>query len=113
MVSEQEARETFHRLLAGTGWVLEDFKASEFHAVRDVATRAFVVDPVHGIADHRLEIDGTAAGVIQAKKQGNTLIGVQPQLCRCAKDRPTSLCAWRRRAAYERRRHRQFERGNA
>lgn len=106
MGSEQEARETFHRLLAGTGQVLEDFKTSEFDAFRDVATRAFVVDAVHGLADHLLEIDGKAAGVVQVKEQGNNANGLQPQLCRCANVRPTRPRVWRRRAAHEWRRHR-------
>ncbi len=44
-----------------------------------VAVREFVMKPPHGRADYLLFVDGAAAGVIEAKKEGETLRGVQWQ----------------------------------
>ena len=47
-------------------------------ASRGVAIREFPL-PGHGFADYLLYVDGKAAGVIEAKKQGTSLIGVETQ----------------------------------
>lgn len=96
MGSEQEARKSIDRLLADAGWAVQDFKAANIHAGRGVAIREFVLDAGQGFADYLLYIDGKAAGVIEAKKQGATLTGVEIQSARYAQGLPTSLPAWRR-----------------
>ncbi len=96
MGSEQEARKSIDRLLAAAGWAVQDFKAADIHAARGVAIREFVLDAGQGFADYLLYIDGKAAGVIEAKKQGATLTGVEIQSARYAQGLPTTLPAWRR-----------------
>jgi type I restriction enzyme R subunit len=47
-------------------------------------------------ADYLLYVDGKAAGVIEAKKKGATLRGVEVQSAKHAEGLPASLPAWRR-----------------
>ena len=63
--------------LAACGWVVQDYKhvavaAALGVAVREVPTQA-------GPADYVLFVDRQAVGVIEAKKAGSTLTGVEPQ----------------------------------
>lgn len=82
MGSEQEARKSIDRLLADAGWGVQDLKAANIRAGRGVAIREFVLDVGQGFADYLLYIDGTAAGVIEARKQRATLTGVEiPSAC--------------------------------
>ncbi|MCK7499973.1 MAG: DEAD/DEAH box helicase family protein [Comamonadaceae bacterium] len=74
---EQQARAEIDRLLAAAGWAVQDVKAADLHAARGVAIREFQLNPGHGFADYLLYVDGKAAGVIEAKKQGATLTGVE------------------------------------
>jgi type I restriction enzyme R subunit len=69
-------------LLTAAGWSVQDFKAADIHAARGVAIREFVLDAGQGFADYLLYVDGKAAGVIEAKKHGATLTGVEIQLLR-------------------------------
>ena len=94
--AEQRAREEIDRLLIAAGWSIQDFKAADIHAARGVAIREFVLDAGQGFADYLLYVDGKAAGVIEAKKQGATLTGVEIQSARYAKGLPATLPAWRR-----------------
>jgi type I restriction enzyme R subunit len=96
LTAEQQARVTIDQLLAAAGWAVQDFKAADIHAARGVAIREFVLDAGQGFADYLLYVDGKAAGVIEAKKQGATLTGVEIQSARYAKGLPASLPAWRR-----------------
>jgi type I restriction enzyme R subunit len=93
---EQRAREAIDRLLAATGWAVQDVKAADLNAARGVALRAFELNPGHGTADYLLYVGGKACGVIEAKKQGVTLTGVQAPSARYALGLPPSLPAWRR-----------------
>ena len=49
-------------------------------ASRGVAVREFVLDKPHGRADYLLFVDGKAVGVVEAKKAGATLTGVETQI---------------------------------
>jgi type I restriction enzyme R subunit len=93
---EEQARQTIDRLLAAAGWAVQDFKAADLAAARGVALREFELNPGHGTADYLLYVDGKAAGVIEAKKQGATLTGVEIQSAKYAQGLPASLPAWRR-----------------
>jgi type I restriction enzyme R subunit len=75
---------------------VQDVKAANVHAARGVALREFELNPGHGTADYLLYVDGKAAGVIEAKKQGATLTGVEVQSARYAQGLPAALPAWRR-----------------
>ena len=69
---------------------------ANIHAARGVALREFPLNPGFGFADYLLYIDGKAAGVIEAKKEGSTLTGVEIQSARYAQGLPSTLPAWRR-----------------
>jgi type I restriction enzyme R subunit len=73
---EQRARENIDKLLEAAGWHVCDADAANIHASRGVAIREFPL-PGHGFADYLLYVDGKAAGVIEAKKEGVTLTGVE------------------------------------
>jgi type I restriction enzyme R subunit len=61
------------------GWLIFDNDKANIYAARGIAIREFPLKPGYGFADYLLYIDGKAAGVIEAKKAGTTLIrgGVQ------------------------------------
>jgi type I restriction enzyme, R subunit len=90
---EQEARQKIDQLLEAAGWVVQDVKAANIHAGRGVALREFPL-PGYGFADYLLYVDGRAAGVIEAKKVGVTLTGVEIQAERYTKGLPSGLPAW-------------------
>jgi type I restriction enzyme R subunit len=94
---EQQAREEIDRLLAAAGWRVCDLAAANIHAARGVALREFPLEAGFGFADYLLYVDGKAAGIIEAKKQGATLTGVERSSRRATrKGLPRSLPAWRR-----------------
>lgn len=75
---------------------MQDIALANLHAARGVALREFPLNPGHGTADYMLYVDGRACGVIEAKKQGATLTGVEAQSGRYAQGLPASLPAWTR-----------------
>ncbi|MEK6594597.1 MAG: type III restriction endonuclease subunit R, partial [Pseudomonadota bacterium] len=79
MSSEEEARKAIDSLLLLAGWHVADAADVNIHAHRGVAIREFPLKQGHGFADYLLYIDGKAAGVIEAKKEGVTLTGVETQ----------------------------------
>lgn len=79
MTPEQKARSNIDQLLALAGWSVEDAKAANIHAARGVAIREFPLKPGFGEADYLLYVDGKAASVVDAKKEGATLRGVEIQ----------------------------------
>ena len=93
---EQKAREGIDRLLVLAGWQVCDLAQADIHGARGVALREFPLKSGHGFADYLLYIDGKAAGVIEAKKPGSTLTGVEIQSGRYAQGLPEGLPAWRR-----------------
>jgi len=93
LVSEQETRVEIDALLGAAGWVVQDFKKADIRAARGIAIREFVLDAGQGFADYLLYVDGKAAGVIEAKKRGSTLTGVEIQSARYAQGLPATLPA--------------------
>ena len=103
--AEQAARKTIDELLGKAGWRVCGLKDADLHASRGVAIREFPLEsralanpgPGHGesgYADYLLYVDGKAAGVVEAKKVGATLTGVEVQSGRYAQGLPASLPAW-------------------
>jgi len=90
---EQQAREKIDLLLAAAGWHVSDASAANIHAACGVAIREFPL-PGHGFADYLLYVDGKAAGVIEAKKEGVTLTGVETQAAKYTKGLPDGLPRW-------------------
>ncbi|EQD48491.1 type III restriction protein res subunit, partial [mine drainage metagenome] len=96
LTPEQAARQTIDALLGAAGWAVQSLAEVNLHAARGVAIREFPLVEGHGTADYLLYVDGRACGVIEAKKQGATLTGVEPQSGRYAQGLPASLPSWRR-----------------
>ncbi|MCL4309372.1 MAG: DEAD/DEAH box helicase family protein [Actinomycetota bacterium] len=95
LTSEQEAREKIDELLTAAGWLVQNAKEVSINAGLGVAIREFPLKSGHGHADYLLYVDGKAAGVIEAKKKGATLIGVETQSDKYTKGLPESLPTWR------------------
>ncbi len=93
---EQQARVEIDRLLQAAGWAVQDIADVHLHAARGVAIREFPLNPGHGFADYLLYVDGKACGVIEAKKPGTTLTGVEIQSAHYLQGLPAGLPAWRR-----------------
>src|SRR4030095_6310610 len=91
---EDKARENIDRLLTQADWAVRDQSDANILAYRGVAIRNFTLKPGHGFADYLLYVDGRAAGVIEAKKEGVTLTGVETQSERYTKGLPDGLPAW-------------------
>ena len=96
MTPEASARQTIDTLLQAASWTVQDVADANLAAARGVAMREFPLLPGHGFADYLLYVDGKACGVIEAKKQGATLTGVEAQSARYAQGLPPTLPAWRR-----------------
>lgn len=94
MTPEQEARIEIDRMLAESGWLVQDVKRVNLHAGRGVAIREFPLERGFGFADYLLYVDGQAAGVIEAKKAGTTLSGVEIQSDTYTQGLPPALSAW-------------------
>ena len=77
MTPEEKARIGIDALLEQAGWHVCDMAQANIHAARGVALREFPLKTGFGFADYLLYIDGKAAGVIEAKKEGATLAGVK------------------------------------
>src|SRR5881296_2996277 len=90
---EQLARRRIDELLVAAGWQVQDRKRANITAARGVAIREFPLKPGYGFADYLLYIDGAAAGVIEAKKEGATLTGVEIQTRRYSEGLPERLPA--------------------
>jgi type I restriction enzyme R subunit len=91
---EAKARETIDSLLAAAGWHVCNPAEANITAHRGVAIREFPLKSGHGFADYLLYIDGKAAGVIEAKKEGVTLSGVETQSAKYTQGLPDGLPAW-------------------
>ncbi|MFA6280587.1 MAG: DEAD/DEAH box helicase family protein [Bdellovibrionales bacterium] len=78
MTPEELARQKIDALLKQAGWVIQDRANFDRFAARGVAVEEFLVKDKKE-ADYLLFIDGKAAGVIEAKKQGETLSGTEAQ----------------------------------
>ncbi len=100
MTPEAQARAHIDALLTAAGWHVCNVAEANIHAgdgaVKGVAIREFPLNTGFGFADYLLYVNGKACGVIEAKKQGATLSGVELQSGRYAQGLPTTLPAWRR-----------------
>ena len=97
LTPEGRARMEIDEQLEACGWVVQDYgraavAAAEGVAVREVPTEA-------GPADYVLFVDSQAVGVIEAKKAGSTLTGVEPQTRKYQTSYPGGLPAFLRDGA--------------
>ncbi len=95
MTPEGKARQQIDRLIEQAGWAVQDYKHVSLTASKGIAIREYQL-PGYGEADYLLYINGKAAGVIEAKKEGSTLIGVEIQSEKYKKGLPQNLPAWQR-----------------
>ena len=88
---EQKARVKIDEALELAGWLVQNWDEANLHAGRGVAIREFRLKKGHGKADYLLFVDGEAVGVLEAKPEGHTLIGVEPQAKKYATGLPDHL----------------------
>jgi type I restriction enzyme, R subunit len=90
---EKAARREIDAALEAAGWAVQDRNAVNLHAGKGVAIREFQLRTGHGYADYLLYVDQQAVGVIEAKKRGTTLTGVETQAEKYAAGMPDALPA--------------------
>lgn len=90
---EAAAREQIDVALDAAGWVVQDVATVNVQAGRGVAIREYPLKQGHGEADYLLYVDGKAAGVVEAKKTGVTLTGVEVQAEKYSAGMPADLPA--------------------
>jgi type I restriction enzyme R subunit len=76
---EARARVKIDRMLGKAGWVVQSMSELNLSAARGVAVREVPLKHRHGQADYLLFVDTEAVGVIEAKREGETLTGVEWQ----------------------------------
>ena len=93
---EDRARQNIDKLLTDAGWIVQDKRSTNLSAGRGVAVREFPLKSGHGEADYLLFVDGAPIGVVEAKKEGDTLTGVELQTTKYSERVPDSLTTPRR-----------------
>jgi type I restriction enzyme R subunit len=93
---EDRARDKIDQLLRDAEWQLQYRDNVNIDAGRGIAIREFLLAPGYGFADYLLYVDGFAAGVVEAKKEGVTLTEVENQTDRYGNGLPPGLPAPRR-----------------
>jgi type I restriction enzyme, R subunit len=76
---EAYARQHIDNALAEAGWQVQDRDQANLHACQGVAVREFSLKPGFGEADYLLYAGAKAVGIVEAKKQGQTLTGIEIQ----------------------------------
>ena len=93
MKPEDKARVTIDRMLGASGWVVQESEDLDLDAGRGVAACSFRMGTEE--ADYLLYVDGKAIGVVEAKKLGATLTGVETQSDKYTVGLPKGLPAYR------------------
>jgi type I restriction enzyme R subunit len=88
---EAQARLVIDAQLQDAGWVVQDYKALDLSAGRGIAVREFPLQAGHGTCDYLLYVDAEACGVLEAKKEGNSLTGVETQSAKYAQGLPVGV----------------------
>lgn len=92
LLPEQRARVRIDEMLSVAGWVVQDYRSVNLYAGTGVAVRELVTDA--GPADYVLFVNRQAVGVIEAKKKGTTLSGVEWQTVKYQANVPEALPAY-------------------
>jgi type I restriction enzyme, R subunit len=88
MTPDQQTRVSIDALLQQACWHVCSMADVNIYGYRGVALREFRLNIGFGFADYIPYIDGKAVGVIEAKKEGSTLSGVEVQIARYAHGLP-------------------------
>src|SRR6185437_9106930 len=91
LTPEERARQTIDGLLSQAGWIVQDRWQANIDAARGVAVREFSLGHGYGEADYLLFVDGQAVGVVEAKKEGTALVGVEIQTQKYSEGIPEAL----------------------
>ncbi len=82
---EDKARhDLINPMLKKAGWAVQHYREANIYISLGVAVEYFPMGMGVGEADYVLFIDGKACGIIEAKKEGETLIGKEPQTSKYA-----------------------------
>ncbi len=90
---EEVARQQIDQFLAEAGWIVQSRESINLSAGPGIAIREFKLAEGFGFADYLLFVDGRAVGALEAKPQGHTLGGVEPQVQQYAAGLPAGLDA--------------------
>lgn len=95
-LNEVQSRRVIDQQLISAGWVIQDYADLNPRAGLGVAVREFHL--ATGFADYVLYVDGRIVGVVEAKREGSALIGVEHQTRKYAEGLRVEhqLAAWRR-----------------
>lgn len=95
-LNEVQARRVIDAQLVAAGWVVQDYADVNPSAGVGVAVREFRL--ANGYADYLLYVDRRIVGVIEAKREGTALVGVELQTAKYSVGlrREDQLAAWRR-----------------
>ena len=91
MTPEELARVDIDAQLVETGWEVQDYADIYLQTGKGVAVREYPMRAGHGFADYLLFIGLEAVGVIEAKKAGSSLTGVEPQTKKYSEGLPEDL----------------------
>lgn len=91
---EDKAREKIDQLLTAAGWCVQDYAQLDLTAGVGIAVREFPLAAGYGTADYLLYGNKKLLGVIEAKKEGDTLTGVEVQSEKYASGLPPNRPAW-------------------
>src|SRR5579872_5992377 len=91
LTPEARARRLIDQQLNVCGWAVQDYKSINLGARQGVAVREFRMKEGCGSADYLLFLDRIAAGVIEAKKAGTTLTGVEWQSAKYVAGMPPTV----------------------
>ena len=90
---EAEARKRIDAQLEQSGWTVQDRNEADLSAGQGVAIREFRLKTGYGQADYLLFVDQQAVGVLEAKKEGFPLAGVEVQAKNYSEGLPDDLDA--------------------
>ncbi len=90
---EAVARQKIDAALQLAGWIVQSRDQVNLHVGRGVAVREFQLQRGYGAADYLLFVDAKAVGVIEAKREGETLTGVEVQAERYSVGVPANVPA--------------------
>ena len=85
---DKSRHELINPLLEKAGWNIQNTKTANVHSSKGVAVEFFNMGHGVGETDYVLFVNGVAVGIIEAKKEGETLIGKEPQSNRYAQGFP-------------------------
>lgn len=89
MTPEAKARQKIDEMLSQAGWVVQSADQMNLSAGRGIAIREYELST--GPADYLLVVDRKAVGVVEAKRVGETLTGVEIQSAKYREGRPKYL----------------------